>query len=382
VESIEDFTSGRVAIRVFEPNEVREVKSGNEIVPTALKHGRFVSSFERLIISYGAPLYGTIDPTPIVAVFFIVLFAIMFGDVGQGLVIFLIGFILSKAGIKGTEKWKVFAPIFEAVGLASAIAGILYGSVFCNDKIMNPIERTLTAFIFGTPRDRVVPILPEGSVNRLFVFFGFTVGVGVLLNSIGLIINLFNQIHLRRWEKAFFSKTGLAGALLFWYSLFFAVRLSSGGSALFADVIGFCLPLLALLFGSPLMRLFAGKRPVLEHGIFSFVIEGFVELLETISYYLSNTISFLRVGAFALAHVVLSLIVFTMSELLGERLPGGLFFSTLVMVTGNIIIIGLEGMIVAIQVVRLQYYEFFSKFFAETGEIFSPFTFAYKRLGT
>jgi V/A-type H+-transporting ATPase subunit I len=103
-------------------------------------------------------------------------------------------------------------------------------------------------------------------------------------------------------------------------------------------------------------------------------MEGFVEILETISTYVSNTVSFLRVGAFALSHGVLSFIVFRFAEEV-SGISGGTVFSMLIFIIGNLVIIVLEGMIVAIQVVRLQYYEFFSKFFTETGVEFNPFRF-------
>jgi V/A-type H+-transporting ATPase subunit I len=107
-----------------------------------------------------------------------------------------------------------------------------------------------------------------------------------------------------------------------------------------------------------------------------FIVEGFVELLESASSYISNTVSFLRVGAFALSHAVLSFIVFTLSERVAEISWGA--FSVVITIFGNTVIILLEGMIVAIQVVRLQYYEFFSKFFTETGVAFKPFRFRRK----
>ena len=84
--------------------------------------------------------------------------------------------------------------------------------------------------------------------------------------------------------------------------------------------------------------------------------------------------SFLRVGAFALSHAVLSFIVFKLTDLVGGYLSMGLFVS----IIGNVIIILLESLIVSIQVIRLQYYEFFSKFFTETGVEFKPFKFEYK----
>ena len=113
---------------------------------------------------------------------------------------------------------------------------------------------------------------------------------------------------------------------------------------------------------------------VLENGLFSAIISGIVEIIEVISSYLSNSVSFLRVGAFALAHAVLGYIIEKMSGL--APLAGGIAIS----IVGNAIVIVLEGMIVAIQVIRLQYYEFFSKFFNETGREFKPFAFKYNAL--
>jgi len=128
-------------------------------------------------------------------------------------------------------------------------------------------------------------------------------------------------------------------------------------------------------FGEPFIRLVEGERPVIENGLFAMVIEAVVELLETIITYLSNSISFLRVGAFALAHAVLGFIILTMSKMVGGA--GGIA----VTIVGNAIVVVLEGMIVAIQAIRLQYYEFFSKFFNETGREFMPYKFEYKRAG-
>ena len=105
--------------------------------------------------------------------------------------------------------------------------------------------------------------------------------------------------------------------------------------------------------------LFDGEKPVLENGFGSCIIGGAVELIEVVSTYLSNSISFVRVGAFALAHVVLGFIIAKMTSIAPDSAK------IFILVIGNAIVIVLEGMIVAIQVIRLQYYEFFSKFFNE-----------------
>jgi V/A-type H+-transporting ATPase subunit I len=136
------------------------------------------------------------------------------------------------------------------------------------------------------------------------------------------------------------------------------------------------IPVLLIFFGPVIWKCIAREKPVLEHGIMTFIMEGFVEILDTASSFISNTVSFLRVGAFALSHAVLSYIVFSFSERLATA--GGPLFSFsafFIMIFGNAVIIFLKGMIVAIQVVRLQYYEFFSKFFTGTGQEFTPFNF-------
>jgi len=220
----------------------------------------------------------------------------------------------------------------------------------------------------------ILPISESGgSITKLLYFFAFTVAIGVIINSLGLLINIYNRLVLKKYQAAFFSKTGIPGLFLFWYALFFAIRLALGGNFLIIDLICFSVPLLCIVFGHLIWRVIKGKKPLLENGMLAFIIEGFVEIMETVSSYFSNTVSFLRVGAFALAHAVFSFIVFYFTDELARSGLTGTFAAVLLMIVGNAIIITLEGLIVAIQVMRLQYYEFFNKFFIETGVEFAPF---------
>jgi V/A-type H+-transporting ATPase subunit I len=376
---LEKRTGGRTAIRSYNPEEIDDVREGRRKVPVSLKHGAFVKGFEPVVFSYGAPLYGTLDPTPFVAFFFTVLFGIMFGDTGQGLVLFLLGFAAAKT--KRLASFKHFATPLKAVGISSMVMGLLNGEFFTNENFFVRPTRAITGFViklFGSgaePPERILQLMPEkGSMTKLFYFFGFTIAVGVLLNSIGLLVNIVNQFSLKKYEKALFAKTGAAGLAFFWYAIFIAVRIITGGAFVRADYLGLLLPAGLIFFGPAIWRLVSRERPVLEHGLLVFIMEGFVEILESASTYISNTVSFLRVGAFALSHAVLSFIVFTLSEMVGKG-AAGILFSLVIMIFGNAVIILLEGMIVAIQVVRLQYYEFFSKFFTETGVAFTPFRF-------
>jgi len=377
-----EITGGRVAIRSYIPEEVPSVVNGSEKVPVSMKHGAFVKGFEGVVFSYGAPLYGTIDPTPLVAFFFTILFGIMFGDVGQGFVLLLIGLLITY-GPKFLKGFSKYATPLIAVGISSMAMGFLEGAFFTNEQMFITPTRFITGAFTGKPVDRILQILPMaeqgGSLMKLLYFFGFTVGIGVILNSAGLLINIVNRIILKKYEEAFFSKTGLSGLVLFWYAVFIALRVIFGGRFVLFDLIGLLLPVLCIFFGPVIWRIIAREKPVIQHGLMTFIMEGFVEVLETVSSYISNTVSFLRVGAFALSHAVLSFIVFNFYERLANSGIAGSLSGLLIMIFGNVIIIVLEGMIVAIQVVRLQYYEFFNKFFIETGVEFAPFRFKNKK---
>ena len=368
---IESLTGGTIALRAYDPEELSDVKAGKTRVPVSTPHGRIVRSFERMVFSYSIPAYGTIDPTPFVAVMFVLLFGIMFGDVGQGFIGLALGMLINSGWVKSFEAYrkKNFGTIFVLAGIASMIAGFLYGSFFANENVLVPATRLVTRLLIGRPLDRIISLV---GFQKIILFFGVTIGIGAVINSIGLLINIVNNLARRSWEKALLSKTGLAGALFFWYLLFLAVRVLAGGRVSGMDAIGLAIPLLALSFREPLVRLAEGHRPILKDGLFSFIMEGIVEILESTIYYVSNSISFLRVAAFGLAHTVLSAIVFLLAGMVGGG-PGGIVFSVLVVLIGNSIIIVLEGLIVTIQIVRLQYYEFFSKFFDEAGEEFTPF---------
>lgn len=375
IKELDNLTKGRIAVRQYQPSEVAAVRNGREEVPVKLSHGKFIKSFEGILFSYGAPKYGTIDPTPFVAIFFTLLFGIMFGDAGQGLVFVIVGLLLHFNLVK-IGGWNKYGLVFISIGVSSTIMGLLTGEFFTNDELLKPFAYFVTGLFVGK-ENAFAPILhlmpSDDTLALVFIFFGFTLSVGFVINSLGLILNFLNNIALKRYGNAFFGKTGLCGACFFWYVVVLAIRIAGFKHKIAVyDWVVIGITLLGVFFAHPLERLLEHEKPVFENGLFAGIIEGVVELLEVVSNYLSNTVSFLRVGAFALAHVVLGYIIFEMNKLVGG--VGGFA----VILLGNVVVIVLEGMIVAIQVLRLQYYEFFSKFFNETGVEFKPFQFKYK----
>lgn len=377
MKGLDELTEGRIAIRAYEPFEVPSVMSGKEQVPVKLKHGKFVKSFERMIFSYGSPVYGAIDPTPFVAVFFTILFGIMFGDFGQGLFFVLFG-ILMLCNVIKVGAWNKFAPIFMAIGISSSIMGLLTGEFFGTETVLEPFAEWVTG-LFGTPRAPILKLMPSADPKSIYVMFGVfgvAVAIGFVINTCGLVLNIINNLGRKRYAEALLGKNGLAGAVFFWYVIALVLRIVLAKHAVAAyDVIIILLSLFFAAFAEPFERALNHEKPLFENGFGTYVISGAVELIEVVSGYLSNTVSFVRVGAFALSHAVLNFTILTLTEMVGgPRSIGGI----IVLIAGNALIIVLEGMIVAIQVIRLQYYEFFSKFFHETGKEFKPFRFELK----
>ena len=370
-QELAKITEDRIAIREFEPREVREVLEGREKVPVKLQHGKFIRSFERIVLSYGSPLYGTIDPTPFVAVFFTILFGMMFGDLGQGLVFLFLGIFMAKGIIK-VNGWNKFAPVFMAIGVTSSIMGLLTGEFFSNETLLEPFSMWITG-LFGHPHAPIIHLMPSQdpkSIVAMFSVFGVAVAFGFVVNTVGLIINIFNNLSLKKYDKALFGKEGLAGAVFFWYVIVLVIRIAAfKHSPAVYDWVIIGVTLFFAAFAEPFENIIMKRKPILENGFGTYLISGMVELIEVFSGYLSNTVSFVRVGAFALSHAVLDFTILTLSQMCGP------IFGIFILIIGNAIIIVLEGMIVAIQVIRLQYYEFFSKFFHETGREFKPFTF-------
>ena len=377
MKSLDELTEGRIAIRDYEPYEVPSVMSGKEQVPVKLTHGKLLKSFERVIFSYGAPVYGSIDPTPLVALFFTLLFGIMFGDCGQGLMLFLIGLLMALKVIK-LGGWEKFARVFMCIGVSSSIMGLLTGEFFGTETLLEPFAEWVTG-LFGNPHAPILKLMPNGdpkSIYAMFGVFGVAVGIGFIINTCGLLINIINNIMRKKYGEAFFGKNGLAGAVFFWYVIALVLRIVLLHHKIAAyDWIIIGLSLFFAAFAAPFERALNHEKPLLENGFGTYVISSIVEIIEVISGYLSNTVSFVRVGAFALSHAVLNFTILTLTNLCGGQTTiAGIF----VLILGNALIIVLEGMIVAIQVVRLQYYEFFSKFFHETGREFTPFQFKFE----
>lgn len=318
-----------------------KVKDQSEVPntpPTHLKNNWIVRKFEKIVEMYGMPNYTETDPTTFVAITAFIMFGFMFGDVGQGLCIAIIGLILSK-------KKNSIGPILTAGGISAIIFGFLYGSIFGKEGII--------------PSLLISPM--ENITNMLIAGISF----GAILILIAMIINIKNGIKNKDIKKIFFSENGLAG-LIFYLTILLAViyYFLKGKMIVSFGILASILVILLLIimFKENLEKIIVKKKKE-EKGS---LVEKIFEIIEMLLSVASNTISFVRLSAFAINHVGLCMAVYILSNMASGA--GNIAIA----IIGNIVVIVLEGLIVAIQVLRLEYYELFSRFYQGDGRPYKP----------
>ncbi|MGC9360374.1 MAG: V-type ATP synthase subunit I [Anaerolineae bacterium] len=347
-EAVEDVAGGRVTFEESAPHG-----PGQRTVPTLLRNGPLLRSMEALVATYGVPGYEEIDPTPLVGVTFAVMFGVMFGDLGAGFVLALIGALLVTRAVPSLRRFAAAGVLLLACALSSSVFGALYGSVFGIEGLIPSLW-----------------LRPLDDIPRLLLT---AVGFGAVMLNIGFVAHLATAARQKAFVQALFDKNGVAGLLLYW-SLGAMVLLPALGHATpwWAAILAALLSL-ALLASEPLTRWMLGQRPLIESNLGEYLVQAFFEVFEALISYVSNTLSYVRLGAFAVAHAGLNMVVFILADLLAGGALGSVL-RVVVIVLGNLAIIGFEGLIVAIQTLRLEYYELFGKFYKGSGVPFKPLT--------
>lgn len=316
--------------------------------PVKFKKGLLSSIYQPFVEMYGLPAYGEIDPRFFMALTYTLIFGVMFGDVGQGACLFLVGLLLWK--LKGI--W--LARILSICGITSTIMGFVYGSVFGSENILDGFH-----------------VLEDGNAMKILVV---AIGIGVVLLLVCMILNIITGIRQKDVKKIFFEPNGLAGFILYGGIAFAAVELLLFDKNLITAPYIICvvlIPLLAILGATPLTKLINGEKDWMPRSIGMFFVEGFFELFETLLSYVSNTISFLRVGAYTVSHAGMMMVVYLLSG--GDSIFG--------IVLGNILITALEAALVCIQIMRLEFYEMFGRFYVGGGRKFAPTEIDYTAVG-
>lgn len=335
---LESQFGGEVIILVDDIN-----KTGSGITPpTKLSNIKLFKPFEILLKMYGTPAYLEKDPTAFFGLTYMLLFGAMFGDVGQGLILLFTGLILELV-------WKIsLGGILSRIGLSSTVFGFIYGSVFGSEEILSPLI-----------------IRPMANINYILVA-AVVFGIALILST--YIYNIINSSIEKNMEEGLFSRNGVVGLafyLIFLYAIFRVVVTHSNISpALAYTMMGL---LLLMVFKEPLANKLIHADKLYRGSPADYYIEEGFGVIETLLSMLSNTISFVRVGAFALNHVGLYIAFATLARMMSTS-----WGNLAVVVLGNIIIIGLEGLIVFIQALRLEYYELFTKYYRGDGIEYAP----------
>jgi len=298
-------------------------KDFNETVlpPTKLKNLPIIRQFEFFTRLYGLPEYGEIDPTPVLAITYTLLFGLMFGDIGHGLVLSLLGIIIAQ------KYHPNLGGIMTIVGLSAAFFGLLYGSIFGVE--FRPI--------WGRPHTDIMSTL---------LYAGF-LGAGLILVSIFL--NMYNAFKQKKIIDFLFGANGLSGLIFYISIVWVFARIFVQGHGLSIQVFFLVLlPFIFVAFKHPLENIIYKRQIKVSAG--QFIFGTAVEMFETLLTYATNTVSFIRVGAFAVSHAGMMHVVLELS-----RSTAGTH-NFLIFIIGNFLVMGVEGLLVGIQVLRLDLY--------------------------
>jgi len=299
-------------------------------VPSVMPRSPFLKPFQMLVRNFGIPAYREIDPTGAFALSYVLMFGMMFGDIGHGAVI----------AIAGLGLWKRFpaaSVVAVLAGISSMGFGLVYGSLFGYEHVIEPL--------WMSPMQDPVRLL------LLAVIWG----AGFIL--FGNLLSIRNLWAAGQPEEALYSGKGVAGLAFYLALCLVAYRLYSAGRFGWLETLALTLPLAVIMWSH--WRHSSGQ-------LFERVLVVFIEGLEHVISNISGTLSFLRVAAFSLNHIALAAAVFAIAGMLDT--PGHI----VTVVLGNVFVIVLEGAIVAIQCLRLEYYEGFSRFFSGNGRAFEP----------
>ena len=347
-------TAGRAIVDIQKPQDFPEAFAEALRIPILHRNPVFLRPFQMLVQMYGVPSYTEIQPTAFFAISFLLMFGVMFGDAGQGLVLFSAGYCLWRY----MPRFLDYGVLLMECGAASTFFGVLYGSFFGIEGLL--------------------PVIWMEPIRDLPRFMTMAIGFGVLLVSGGLALNIVNSWRAGDRASALVGPRGVSGAFMYWVIVALGARalMPQGivlpGWLLFAMI---AVPVALLILKRPIVRMFAHGQPhraaAAHTPAWLGALEGSVELVDTLFSYFANTISFVRVAAFAAVHAGVFIAMFALAETL-SALRFGQPLSVATLVVGNVIMILLEGLTVSVQVLRLEYYEFFGKFFKGGGEMYRP----------
>ncbi len=312
--------------------------------PTRLRDtGPVHRAFTPLVSTYGTVPYADLDPTWSVGAAYVVMFGLMFGDAGHGVVLVLAALLIRADRPRRIARLRPLWPFVAAAGLASALAGVAYGEFFGPTDVLPPL--------WLNPLDSPEQLLAAA------------VALGAALIGLAYVAGAVNRRRESGPAAAIYAVSGVAGLAL-WSGL----ALATGGVYLHA----IALTAVGLMLGAVGLTLIGiGTYTAGGRGPGSAAQTG-VELFDAVVRVFANTVSFARLAAFGLTHAALGQVVWRGTVALSARGPGGVVAAVALFVVGNALTFALEALTAGVQALRLEYYELFSRLFVTLGRPFRP----------
>ena len=324
------------------------------LAPTAHAAGGVGDAFRPLVTTYGTVPSNDLDPTMFAALAYMVMFGMMFGDVAHGLALVVLGLIAARLDGERRQNLRAVAPFLVGAGLSAMFFGLLYGEAF------GPTGLVPTLWI--RPLDDPEQLLLAGLV------------LGTVLLAVTFVGGVVNRWRESGAAGAIYDTSGIAGALLFTGVVALVGGVASSESWLRAT--GFALLAVGGVLGFVGLIAKAGRGG-------AGVAEAGVEMFDTLLRLGSNMVSFARLAAFGLTHAVIVEVVWDGTVALWDRSTALGYAAAVVLFTvGNLAAFSLGALVGAIQALRLEYYELFSRLFIGQGRPFRPWHIPAKRLET
>ena len=358
-KAIQKASDGNCIIEWSKPEEFKR-----DSIPVEIKHSKALAPFKMLVENYATPEYGTIDPTLFVAVAYMIMFGLMFGDAGQGAVIVLIGIFGRLFMKKASDGVRKLLQLFIYCGSASIVSGALFGSYF-GHELIPALWFNYHGVVSGHGGS-------GSSISDVYDILRITIYFGIAVIGTGLLINWINLFRKRDFFTLLLDKSGILGGWFYGCGVYTSFYFVGSSYKSLPDssllTIFFGIPVIILFFKAPL-HFILHERKHKDFDIFKiidFIMEWIVEILEIFSGYLANTLSFMRVAGLGIAHVSL-MVAFDTIAGMTSGVP-----AIIIIILGNILVIALEGLSAGIQALRLNYYEFFSRYFTGKGIAYNP----------
>ena len=321
--------------------------------PVLLKNNGYASNFEWVVAMYSYPKYGTYDPTFIMSIFYFFIFGLMFADVGYGLILILGGLLLPKV-LHMKDSMRRMFNMFGYCGFSSVIMGVLFGGWFGDlpYALMVNIGQSFPTTEAAKAAFPLFDGLWVNPINDPMTFLIISLGMGAIHLVAGMAVKF---VLLCKEKKVFEAIFGIAS----WWVIFAGIAVL----ALVNKTVGF----IVMGVGALMIICTAGreeKNPLMKFA------KGLLGLYDIINY-ASDLLSYSRILALGLTSVVIAQVFNLLATMVGPTVVG-IIVMIVVLVIGHILNIAINVLGAFVHTSRLQYLEFFGKFFEDGGRGFKP----------